>query len=154
MKTSAPTRASLSVIAWVSTACFALNGLRSVRSFRIVPFVSHIVTSTTPAALSMSQMRMPAAPAPFMTTLRSLSALPASFAKFMTPESEMTAVPHWSSWKTGMSSSRSSVSSISKQAGEAMSSRLTPPYCGAIILTASITRFGSVFPVFLPSMRQ
>ena len=116
--------------------------------------MSNIVRSTTPAALSMSAMRVPAAPAPLTTTLSAFRSLPASVAKFMTPASAMTAVPHWSSWKTGMSSSASSRSSISKQAGAAMSSRLMPPYCGAIAFTAAMTRSGSVLPAFAPPARQ
>ena len=40
------------------------------------------------------------------------------------------AVPCWSSWKTGMSSSSRSRSSISKQRGALMSSRLMPPKDG------------------------
>ena len=35
-----------------------------------------------------------------------------------------------------------------------MSSRLMPPYIGAIASVASITRCGSVFPVFAPPTRQ
>ena len=41
------------------------------------------------------------------------------------------AVPCWSSWKTGMSSAARSRSSISKQRGAEMSSRLMPPKLGA-----------------------
>ena len=40
----------------------------------------YAIESLTPAALHISQMRMPAAPAPFMTILSSESCLPASFA--------------------------------------------------------------------------
>ena len=35
-----------------------------------------------------------------------------------------------------------------------MSSRLMPPYCGAIAFTAAITRSGSVRPVSAPPSRQ
>ena len=35
-----------------------------------------------------------------------------------------------------------------------MSSRFTPPYCGARAITAAITRSGSVLPVSSPSRRQ
>ena len=45
------------------------------------------------------------------------------------------AVPCWSSWKTGMSSSSRSRRSISKHRGAAMSSRLMPPNTGAISST-------------------
>ena len=57
--------------------------------------------------------------------------------------STTTAVPCWSSWKTGMSSSSASRSSISKQRGEEMSSRLMPPKPGAIALTVSTISSGS-----------
>ena len=47
------------------------------------------------------------------------------------------AVPCWSSWKTGMSRRSLSCSSISKHRGAEMSSRLMPPYVGAIRAIAS-----------------
>ena len=72
----------------------------------------------------------------------------------MSPATVMTAVPHWSSWKTGMSSSSSSTRSISKHAGAAMSSRLMPPYIGAMARQTSMTRRGSVLPVSAPPWRQ
>ena len=50
----------------------------------------------------------------------------------------MIAVPCWSSWNTGISSCSIKASSISKQAGAAMSSRLMPPKVGAIFLTVLI----------------
>ena len=59
---------------------------------------------------------------------------PTTFRALSRPASTMMAVPCWSSWKTGMSSSRSSVSSISKHSGLRMSSRLMPPKVGAIAL--------------------
>ncbi len=46
-----------------------------------------------------------------------------------------TAVPCWSSWKIGMSSSSFRRSSIAKQRGAEMSSRLMPPNAGAMCLT-------------------
>ena len=49
------------------------------------------------------------------------------------------AVPCWSSWNTGMSSSFSSVCSISKHSGLLISSRLMPPKVGAMALQAAIT---------------
>ena len=54
-----------------------------------------------------------------------------------------TAVPCWSSWKTGMSSSLRSRASTSKQRGAEMSSRLTPPNAGAISFTVSMIFSGS-----------
>ena len=56
---------------------------------------------------------MPAAPAPFSTTLTSSSFLPVMWQALIRPAAEMMAVPCWSSWKTGMSSS--SCSSVSMQ---------------------------------------
>ena len=53
-----------------------------------------------------------------------------------------SAVPCWSSWKTGMSSRSRSRSSISKQRGAAMSSRLMPPYTGA--RTSTVRMISSV----------
>ena len=47
-----------------------------------------------------------------------------------------TAVPCWSSWNTGISSSSRSRRSISKHRGAEMSSRLIPANTGAIALTA------------------
>ena len=55
-----------------------------------------------------------------------------------------TAVPCWSSWKTGMSSSSHRVSSISKQRGAEMSSRLIPPKVGATALTVATISSGSL----------
>ena len=54
------------------------------------------------------------------------------------------AVPCWSSWKTGMSSRSRSRSSISKQRGAEMSSRLMPPNDGARRATVSTMASTSV----------
>ena len=72
-------------------------------------------------------MATPAAPAPEMTTRRSSMCLPTIFSAFSSAARVTTAVPCWSSWKTGMSRRSRSRCSISKQAGAAMSSRLMPP---------------------------
>jgi hypothetical protein len=56
---------------------------------------------------------------------------------------EMIAVPCWSSWNTGISSSACSVSSIAKHSGALMSSRLMPSKVGAMALTVRITTAGS-----------
>ena len=55
----------------------------------------------------------------------------------MTPESTTMAVPCWSSWNTGISSSSIRRFSISKQRGAEMSSKLMPPNAGARRLTVS-----------------
>ena len=53
-----------------------------------------------------------------------------SLAALISAASVTTAVPCWSSWKTGMSSVAFRRSSISKQRGALMSSRLMPPKVG------------------------
>ena len=69
----------------------------------------------------------PAAPTPQTTIRQSLSFLPTTPSALRSAASTTTAVPCWSSWNTGMSSSSRSRASISKQRGAAMSSRLIPP---------------------------
>ena len=61
--------------------------------------------------------------------------LPTTLSALSSAASTTIAVPCWSSWKTGMSSSSRSRRSISKQRGAAMSSRLMPPNVGATALT-------------------
>ena len=53
----------------------------------------------------------------------------------MSAASTTMAVPCWSSWNTGMSSSSRSRRSTSKHRGALMSSRLIPPKAGAITWT-------------------
>ena len=50
-------------------------------------------------------MATPAAPAPAITTRRSAIGLSTIFSAFSSAASATTAVPCWSSWNTGMSSS-------------------------------------------------
>ena len=78
---------------------------------------------------------IPAAPRPMISTFRSSRRRPVSLTAFSSAAITTTAVPCWSSWKTGMSSCSFSRSSISKQRGAEMSSRLMPPNAGAISLT-------------------
>lgn len=63
---------------------------------------------------------------------------------FMSADSTTIAVPCWSSWKTGMSSAARRRSSISKQRGALMSSRLMPPKLGASRITVSTRSSASV----------
>ena len=77
----------------------------------------------------------PAAPVPRTRTRRLSIGLPMIFSELNRAAMTTTAVPCWSSWKTGMSSSALRRSSISKQRGAEMSSRLMPPKVGAISLT-------------------
>ena len=78
---------------------------------------------------------VPAAPAPVTTTRTSSARLPTTRSAFSSAASSTIAVPCWSSWKTGMSSSARSRRSISKHRGAEMSSRLIPPNVGDTALT-------------------
>ena len=83
-----------------------------------------------PMEASSSMQAMLAAPAPLTTSLNDLISRPVSSSAFMSPAAAMMAVPCWSSWKTGMLSSSFSFSSMMKQSGALMSSRLMPPKLG------------------------
>ena len=72
-------------------------------------------------------MADPAAPTPETTMRASSMFLPTTFKALIRAARVTMAVPCWSSWKTGMSSSSRSLSSTSKHRGAAMSSRLIPP---------------------------
>ena len=61
--------------------------------------------------------------------------LPTTWSAFLRAATTTIAVPCWSSWKTGISSSSRSLASISKQRGAEMSSRLMPANPGAMALT-------------------
>ena len=80
---------------------------------------------------------MPAAPAPLITTRTRVRSLPTTRSALRSAASTTIAVPCWSSWNTGMSSSSRSRASTSKQRGAEMSSRLMPAKTGAIALTAA-----------------
>ena len=79
-----------------------------------------------------------------MTTRSDSIGLSTIFSELKRAAMTTTAVPCWSSWKTGMSSSSRSRSSISKQRGAEMSSRLIPPKSGAISFTVSTILSGSL----------
>ncbi|MNC00802.1 hypothetical protein D3C75_481380 [compost metagenome] len=98
---------------------------------------------TAPAFSSIFATEMPAAPQPLTTIFTSRMSLFTTFSAFSMPASTTIAVPCWSSWKTGMSSSSCSRCSISKQRGDEISSRLMPPNVGASALTTAI--ISSVF---------
>ena len=90
-----------------------------------------------PAPSSSLSTAVPAAPAPAMATRTSGSFLPTTRSALVSAASTTIAVPCWSSWNTGMSSSSRSLASTSKQRGALMSSRLMPPNPGAISCTAA-----------------
>ena len=84
-------------------------------------------SARTPMAFISSSEAMPAAPAPHSTSFTSASSRPVILQAFSRPAAEMIAVPCWSSWNTGMSSSSCSSVSMRKHSGDLMSSRLMPP---------------------------
>ena len=87
---------------------------------------------------------MPAAPSPMIITLRSSRRRSVSLTALSSAAITTTAVPCWSSWNTGMSSRSRRRSSISKQRGAEMSSRLMPPNAGAIASTVRTISAASV----------
>ncbi len=104
----------------------------------MTPLVSHMMqlSCRAPIDFSSSRQAMPAAPAPFRTIRTSSIFLPDSSSAFSRPAAQITAVPCWSSWKTGMSISSFRRCSMMKHSGALMSSRLMPPKVGPISLTA------------------
>jgi hypothetical protein len=80
----------------------------------------------------------PAAQTPFTTTFTSSFFFPVIFNEFMSHARQTIAVPCWSSWNTGISSSALSLSSISKHAGAAKSSRFIHQKVGAMFLIVLI----------------
>src|SRR6266545_4962193 len=69
-----------------------------------MPVRSHTTTSFTPSAWRILTIATPAAPAPDITTRMSESFLPTTRSALVSAASTTMAVPCWSSWKTGMSS--------------------------------------------------
>ena len=115
--------------------CF--TGVRSPRPECSTPRRSVTARSVTPAASRILATATPAAPAPEITTRVLPGLRPVIRRAFSSAASATTAVPCWSSWKTGMSSRSLSRCSISKQRGAEMSSRLMPPKLGASRTTVS-----------------
>ena len=93
--------------------------------------MSQTTSRPIPCASRMLVHAIPAAPAPVTTTRTSSGRLPTTRSALSSAARTTIAVPCWSSWKTGMSSSSRRRRSISKQRGAAMSSRLMPPKAGA-----------------------
>ena len=109
----------------------------------MAPPESQPITVRTPALRRMSVTATPAAPTPVTTTVMSSIFLSTTLSAFSIAARTTIAVPCWSSWKTGMSSSARRRSSISKQRGAEMSSRLIPPKPGAIAFTIATISSGS-----------
>ncbi|CAB4703917.1 unannotated protein [freshwater metagenome] len=98
----------------------------------ITPFVSKATIFVAPLSMSKRAIAVPAAPAPLIIIRQSARFFFTSLSEFRSAASTTIAVPCWSSWKTGMSSSSRRRRSTSKQRGAEISSRLIPPYTGAI----------------------
>ena len=103
----------------------------------IVPCSSTPTMSRTPLDMRILIVAVPAAPTPVTTTRSRRRSFFTMRSALSSAASTTTAVPCWSSWKTGMSRSFRRRSSTSKQRGAAMSSRLIPPNTGATSLTVS-----------------
>ncbi len=99
------------------------------------PWSSQTTTSEAPEASSSRSTAVPAAPAPDIAMRTAPSFLPTTRSALVSAASTTMAVPCWSSWNTGMSSSSRSRRSTSKHRGALMSSRLIPPKAGAITWT-------------------
>ena len=87
-------------------------------------------------------MARPAAPAPLITTESCPSVVESTRVALIRAARRTIAVPCWSSCSTGMPIS-CRPSSISKQRGAEMSSRLMPPNVGAMARTMSMISRGS-----------
>src|SRR6266478_3780958 len=85
----------------------------------MVPCSSTPMMSRTPLDRRILMVAVPAAPTPVTTTRSFLRSFFTIRSALSSAASTTTAVPCWSSWKTGMSSSLRSRSSISKQRGAA-----------------------------------
>ena len=147
INTSAPINMSAKLPAFLERfVTFAISSFTGfmplIRPSYIAPLRSQSVKSLTPAESSSLLMAMAAAPAPLITTRISSIFLSTTFKALVRPAKVITAVPCWSSWKTGMSQRSFSFFSISKQRGAAMSSKFTPPKepaSMATVLTISST---------------
>jgi hypothetical protein len=137
--TSAPRMASSSVRNSVSTAWADFHWfMPSVRPCQMTPLVSQTrqFSPRAPIDLRSSMQAMPAAPAPFRTMRTSSMRFSVRCSALISPAAQMTAVPCWSSWKTGMSISSLRRASMTKHSGARMSSRLMPPKEGPRSRTA------------------
>src|SRR5215207_1604430 len=102
-----------------------------------IPFESQPTMFFAPAAIMILAQATPEAPTPLITMRRFWMSLSTILRELIRAASATTAVPCWSSWKTGMSRSFFSRSSISKHRGAEISSRFMPPNAGARFLTVS-----------------
>jgi len=100
IKQSEPSNASYKVLFGVSFANLSLNSfIPSFLPLKITPLVSHIkqFSHQTPCKTIKFKQAIPAAPAPFTTTLTSSIFLPVRMQALINPARQITAVPCWSS---------------------------------------------------------
>ena len=149
MKTSAPASASssepVSPALFVNEASSRLTGVRSVAVRRDDALaVGHGDVPDTGLHQHLGDGDTGRARRPRSRRAARPSVRPLSRAALRSAASVTTAVPCWSSWKTGMSSRSWSLRSISKHRGAEMSSRFTPPKEGARRTTVSTISSTSV----------
>src|SRR5574341_605371 len=113
-----------------------------------MPARSHTTMSLTPSAWRILTIATPAAPAPESTTRISEVFLPTTRSALVSAASTTMAVPCWSSWKTGMSSTStartiSSVSWVASATGQAS----TPANCLNSTALPSITGMAAYGPI-------
>ena len=120
-------------------ALYSLMSSASRLASVMIPFesTSSMFSGRTPSSSQCSEHDSADAPAPETTTFTSSMFFSTTSSPFSSAAPEMMAVPCWSSCITGMSNSSTSLRSISKHSGAAMSSRLIPPKVGAILFTVS-----------------
>ena len=94
--------------------------------------------SFAPILIRSLIIELPAAPAPLTTNLADSKDLLTNLNELIRAATTTIAVPCWSSWKTGISSSFFNLVSISTHLGAEISSKFIPPNPGAINLTALI----------------
>ena len=99
------------------------------------PLLSKAMMLLAPESIKSFRIATPAAPAPLSTIFTFERSLFTKRSALMSAARTTIAVPCWSSWKTGISSSSLSRRSTSKHRGAEISSRLMPPYTGAINCT-------------------
>ena len=131
INTSAPFIASASEPVFLSrfviVAIYLCTSLKLSSPSQIIPLISQSIILFAPILKRCFVIAIPAEPAPFTTMLAVSIFLPTILRAFKRPAATITAVPCWSSWKTGMSHFSFNFCSISKHLGAAMSSRLIPP---------------------------
>ena len=143
MNTSAPSRASPTLVKNFSFPVTQAISFFGPFVFRKQlqqrdPLLSKTTIFRAPYFDNSFVTAVPAAPAPEITIRTFLMFFFTTLSALTSPARTAMAVPCWSSWKTGMSSSFTNLFSISKHLGAEISSRFIPPKPGAIFFTVSM----------------